>query len=59
MIKKYLQESFADLNNVTWPTRKQAIRLTAIVFAFMIIAAAVLGVVDQLLAWGMRELIAL
>lgn len=59
MIRKYIRESFADLNNVTWPTRKQGIRITTIVFIFMIVAAAVLGFVDQILAWATRTLIAL
>jgi len=57
MIRKYIRESFADLNNVTWPTRKQGIRITTIVFIFMIASAAVLGFVDQILAWGTRILI--
>ncbi len=59
MIKKYFQESFQEMNNVTWPTKKQAIRITTIVFIFMIIAAAALGVVDHILAYGYRALLAL
>ena len=59
MIKKYIQESFQELNNVTWPTKKQGIRITTIVFLFMIIASIILGFFDQLLAWGMRALMAL
>lgn len=57
MIKKYLRESFAELNNVTWPTRKQGIRITTIVFIFMIVAAVVLGFLDQIFAWGIRALL--
>ena len=57
MIKKYIRESIQELNNVTWPTRKQAIRITTIVFIFMITAAAILGVVDQLLAVGYKALL--
>jgi len=59
MIRKYLKESFAELHNVTWPTRKQGIRITTIVFIFMIVAAVVLGFVDQIFAWGVRTLMAL
>ena len=36
---KYIKESFAELNNVTWPTRKQGIKITTIVIVFMIISA--------------------
>jgi len=58
MIIKYFRESFQDLNNVTWPTKKQGIRITTIVFIFMIVAATILGFLDQLFAWGIRALIA-
>ncbi len=57
MIRKYIRESIQELNNVTWPTRKQAIRITTIVFIFMIIAAAILGVVDQLFSIGYKALL--
>ena len=59
MLKKYLRESLAELNNVTWPTRKQGIRITTTVFIFMIAAAAVLGFVDYLFSLGVRSLLAL
>jgi len=59
MIRKYLKESFAELHNVTWPTRKQGIRITTIVFGFMIVSAIIFGFVDQLFAWGVRTLMAL
>lgn len=58
-ILQYFKDSVAELHNVTWPTRKQGIRITIIVFAFMIISGVVLGFLDQLLAWGMRTLISL
>ena len=56
-IKLYLQESVQELNNVTWPTRKQAVRITTIVFLFMIGAAISLGIVDQLLSLGYQRLL--
>ncbi len=59
MLVKYIRESIAELHNVTWPTRKQGIRITTIVFIFMIVSAAVLGFLDQLFAWGIRALLAL
>lgn len=57
MIRKYIRESIQELNNVTWPTKKQAIRITTIVFIFMIAAAAILGVIDQILAVGYKALL--
>lgn len=59
MIRKYIRDSIAELNNVTWPTRKQGIRITTIVFIFMIVAAIILGFLDQLFAWGIRALMSL
>ena len=59
MFKKYLRESFQELHNVTWPTQKQAIRITTIVFIFMIVAALVLGLVDEMLSLGYRSLLAI
>ena len=59
MIKKYIQDSIQELNNVTWPTRKQAIRITTIVFIFMIIAAAVLGVIDEIFAIAYKALLSI
>lgn len=57
MIKNYIQGSFKELHNVTWPTQKQAIRITTIVLVFLVISAAVLGVVDQLLSYGYQQLL--
>lgn len=59
MLVKYIKDSIAELHNVTWPTRKQGIRITTIVFIFMIVAALVLGLLDQFFAWGIRTLLAL
>lgn len=59
MLIKYLKESIAELHNVTWPTRKRGIRITTIVIIFMVVSAIVLGLMDQLFAWGIRNLLAL
>lgn len=58
-IKRYFQESLQELHQVTWPTKNQAIRITIIVFIFMFVAAAVLGVVDELLAMGYKAMLSL
>jgi preprotein translocase subunit SecE len=59
MIKKYFRESLQELHNVTWPTKKQSIRITTIVFVFMIVSAIVLGFLDQVFAWGIQSFISL
>ncbi|GEM_PF-222738 len=53
----YFQESFQELKKVTWPTRNQAIRLTAIVLGFCFVAAAVMGVLDLAFNQGYRLLV--
>ncbi len=58
-IKKYFQDSMQELHHVTWPTKNQAIRITTIVFIFMLVAAALLGFVDQLLTVGYKSALSL
>ena len=56
-IIEYFRGSIQEFNNVTWPTKKQAIRISMIVFIFMIISAIILGVVDMLLSYGYSMLL--
>lgn len=58
-IKQYFKESILEFNSVTWPTRKQAIRISIIVFVFMLISALILGMVDLLLSSGFEKLLTL
>ena len=58
-IVNYVQESFAELKKVTWPTRNQAIRLTFIVIGFCIAAALVVGFLDFAFNTGYRSLVTL
>lgn len=47
--KRMMQAIFntiAELKKVTWPTRKDLINYTAIVLAFMVLMAVVVGVLD-------------
>ncbi len=58
-IKRYFRDSIQEFNNVTWPTRKKAIRISTIVFIFMIVSAIILGIVDHLLSGGYKALLSL
>ncbi len=49
-ILRYLRETRAEMAKVTWPTREEALRLTAIVLAVTFGMAAFLGVVDAIFA---------
>jgi len=58
-IKNYIQESLQELHHVTWPTKNQAIRITTIVFVFMLVSAVLLGFVDELLTIGYKAILSL
>lgn len=45
----YINESIQELELVRWPTRQQAVRLSAVVLVFTLISAAIFGLVDFLL----------
>jgi preprotein translocase SecE subunit len=55
----YFRSSVQEFNNITWPTRKQAIRISIIVLVFMVVSAIILGALDQLLAMGFQSLVKL
>lgn len=47
-ILNYFQTATTELRRVTWPTRKQAVRITTIVLIFTLTSALALGVLDFL-----------
>lgn len=49
-ILQYINESIAELHQVRWPTRKQAIRLSLIVIGFCAVSALVFGLIDAALS---------
>jgi preprotein translocase SecE subunit len=55
----YVQESVLELKRVTWPTGKQAFRLTLIVLAFCITSAIFIGLIDWLFNFGYTQLLGL
>lgn len=57
VIVKYFKDSFQELNRISWPTKNQAIRITAIVLGFSLAIAALLGALDFLFELGRNYLI--
>jgi preprotein translocase subunit SecE len=51
-LKNYWKSCLAELTQVTWPTKNQAVRLTIIVIIMCVAIAIFLGVVD----YGFSEL---
>jgi preprotein translocase subunit SecE len=47
----FAQEAWQEAGRVSWPTRKETVQTTAIVFAFVVVMALFLFAVDSTLAW--------
>jgi preprotein translocase subunit SecE len=56
---EFVQQVRHELTRVTWPTRKETMVTTAMVFVMVFIAAAFFFVVDQALSYGVRLLFGL
>ena len=54
---QFAGEARDEAKKVVWPTRKETLQTTAIVFAFVVIMAMFLWLVDGSLLWGMKKLI--
>ncbi len=55
---QYVRETRAELRKVVWPTREEAINLTAIVVGTLVAMSIFLGAVDYLLQALFRFLLA-
>jgi preprotein translocase subunit SecE len=53
----YAQESVAETRKVVWPTRKETLQTTGIVFVFMVVMALFLWLVDASLLWIVKKLL--
>ena len=51
---EFVQQVRQELARVTWPTRKETLVTTAMVFAMVFVAAAFFFIVDQVLSHGVR-----
>jgi len=58
-ITKYLKEVRAELRKVTWPSRPEVLRLSAIVMVVLVVASAFLALVDYGFSRLMRLIIGL
>ena len=53
----YAQESVAETKKVVWPTRKETLQTTGVVFAFVVVMALFLWAVDASLLWVVKKLL--
>ena len=47
----FAQESYYEVRKVVWPTRKETVQMTGIVFAFVAVMGLFLWLLDKLIAW--------
>lgn len=47
----FAHESYNEVKRVVWPTRKETLQMTGIVFAFVAIMGLFLWVLDKLVQW--------
>ena len=52
----YARESIEEAKRVVWPTRKETLQTTGVVFAFVFVMAVFLWLVDTGLLWAVRLL---
>jgi preprotein translocase subunit SecE len=53
----FAQESTVETKKVVWPTRKETLQTTGVVFAFMVVMALFLWMVDAGLLWVVKKLL--
>ncbi len=53
----FARESYDETRRVTWPPRKETVNTTGIVFAFVVVMAIFLFLVDKSLEWILYDLL--
>jgi len=56
---EFLKEVRQETNKVTWPSRKETMITTAMVFVMVIFASIFFLIVDQILSIGVRTILGL
>ncbi|MEZ7848602.1 MAG: preprotein translocase subunit SecE [Polaromonas sp.] len=51
------RDAWREVKKVVWPTRKEAVQMTAYVFAFVVVMALFLWLTDKTLEWVFYDLI--
>lgn len=53
----FARESYREVRKVVWPTRKESLQMTGIVFAFVLVMSLFLWGADKLIEWVVFSLI--
>jgi preprotein translocase subunit SecE len=54
---EFIQQVRSEGSKVTWPSRKETMITTAMVFVMVVLASIFFLVVDQVIGWGVRSVI--
>lgn len=54
---KYFRDSYLEMKNVVWPSRRQVIMHTILVIVFSVLIAAFLGLLDMLFAFILEKVL--
>lgn len=53
----FAKESTAEAKKVVWPSRKETLQTTGLVFAFVVVMAFFLWITDKSIEWALYDLI--
>jgi preprotein translocase subunit SecE len=56
---EFIQQVRREAARVTWPSRKETVITTIMVFIFVFVAAIYFFVLDQILSWGVKAVLGL
>ena len=56
-LNSFSREAIEEARKVAWPTRKESLQTTGLVFGFVVVMALFLWIVDKSLEWTMYDLI--
>ena len=56
---QFIREVRQEVSKVTWPTRRETMISTGMVFVMVFLAALFFFVLDQILAFGVRQILGL
>lgn len=54
---EFAKESVAEAKKVVWPTRKETVQLTMVVFGFVVVLALFMWLVDGTITWLFYDLL--
>ena len=57
LLAVFVRESIAEARKVVWPSRKETLQTTMMVFVFVLVMAIFLWLTDKTLEWVMYDLI--